>query len=213
MFREAPLIPTPRHKKIGRPMRRKSSVRRLDAELLAVVLAVVAVGILATAMSAQERPNFTGAWTVSEQQAAPATESDGSTVSLGSGWGDSFVLVQDSGVLTVERVLYRPRDYQPTLKLRYSLDGSESQNVFVMGRGMQVQDSIARWEGDTLVITMVHPLPEVGEGQPVGCEVTQTLSLEPPQQAVGESSLLIETTRCGVLGGLPSTTRTVYSRN
>jgi len=116
-------------------------------------------------------------------------------------------------MLTVERVLYRPRDYQPTLKLRYALDGSESRNTFLMGRGLQVQVSTAAWDTDELVITMVHTVPDVEEGKTVRCEVTQTLSLQPPQQAVGESTLVIETTRCGVLGGLPSTTETVYKRN
>jgi hypothetical protein len=121
--------------------------------------------------------------------------------------------MQDSAVLTVERVLYRPRDYQPTLKLRYVLDGSESRNTFMMGRGMQVQESTARWEGESLVITMVHTVPDAEAGRTVRCEVTQTLSLEPPQQAVAEPSLIIETRRCGVLGGLPSTTRTVHNRH
>ena len=207
------MIPTPRHKKIGRPMRRDTRSRRTSAGRLAVVLAVIAAGILATAMAARERPNFTGAWTVSEQPAAPGSESDGSTVSLGSGWGDSFVLVQDSGMLTVERVLYRPRDYQPTLKLRYALDGSESRNTLLMGRGMQVQVSTTAWEGAKLVITMVHTVADVEDGEAVECEVTQALSLQSPQQAVGESSLVVETKRCGVLGGLPTTTRTVYERN
>ena len=173
-----------------------------------------AVGILATGISAaQEKPNFTGAWTVSEAQAGPAAGGDGPSVTLGSGWGESFTLMQDSSMLTVERVLYRPRDYQPTLKLRYALDGSESRNTFLMGRGMQVQVSTTAWEGDKLVITMVHTVAEAQDGETVECEVTQTLSLQPPPQAVGESTLVIETTRCGVVGGLPSTTETVYQRN
>jgi hypothetical protein len=178
-----------------------------------VVLAVVAVGILATiGLSAQEKPNFTGNWKVPELPAAPGAEGDGPRVSLGSGWGESFTLIQDSDVLTVERVLYRPRDYQPTMKLRYALDGSESRNTLMMGRGLQVQESTASWESDKLVITTVHTVTDVEERRTVRCEVTQSLSLQPPRQAVGESSLVIETRRCGVLGGLPSTTRTVYDR-
>lgn len=212
MFRGARLIPTLRRGAIGRPMRRHKPSRTVSTRRLTVVLAVFAAGILATGMSAQEKPYFTGAWTVSELPAAPAAGGDGPRVSLGSGWGESFTLLQDSNMLTVERVLYRPRDYQPTMKLRYALDGSESRNTFMMGRGMQVQVSTAAWESDKLVITMVHTVPDVEVGRTVRCEVTQTLSLEPPRQAVGESSLVIETRRCGVLGGLPSTTRTVYDR-
>jgi hypothetical protein len=179
---------------------------------LRVALAALAIGVLATGISAQEKPSFAGAWTVSELAAGQAGGDDGAVPSLGSGWGETFTLLQDSRMLTVERVLYRPRDYQPTLKLRYALDGSESRNTFLMGHGLQVQVSIARWEGDKLVITMVHTVPDVGNEQPVECEVTQILSLQPPRQAVGEASLVIETRRCGVFGGLPSTTRTIYDR-
>jgi hypothetical protein len=133
--------------------------------------------------------------------------------SLGNGWGERFNLIQDTNMLTVERVLYRPRDFQPTFKLRYSLDGSEMRNTILMGRGMQVQVSTAAWQDDKLVITTVHTVPDIEDGRTVTCEVTQTLSLQPPAQAAGEPSLVVETTRCGVLGGLPSTTRVVYTRN
>jgi hypothetical protein len=109
--------------------------------------------------------------------------------------------------------LYRPRDYQPTLKFRYVLDGSESRNTIVMGRGLQVQRSTASWENGKLIITMLYDVLDAGSTDPITCEVTQTLSLQKPRQAVGEVSLVIETTRCGILGGLPSTTRTVYTKN
>lgn len=171
-----------------------------------LALAAFAVGILAAGMSAQERPDLSGAWTA----AAPGAEP---SASLGSGWGDSFTLLQDSNTLTVERDFYRPRDSQPTLKFRYALDGSESRNTILMGRGMQVQVSTAAWEGDKLVITTVHTVPDVEDGRIVMCEVTQTLSLQPPEMAAWSPSLVVETTRCGVLGGAPSTTRTVYVRS
>ena len=112
----------------------------------------------------------------------------------------------------VERIFFVPREIQPPIRYRYALDGSESRNLILMGRGIQVQESTARWEGDELVITVIHAVPDLEDGQAVECEVMQTLSLQPPQQAVGESSLVIETERCGVLGGIPSTTRTVYDR-
>ena len=177
----------------------------------ALVLSVFAAAVLATGVSAQGRPNFSGAW--SGPPPGPPASSGGPIASLGNGWGESFTLIQDPNMLTVERVLYRPRDYQPTLKFRYALDGSESRNTILMGRGMQVQASTVAWEQDTLVITMLYDVPDADEGRTVTCEVTQSLSLNKPQQAVGESSLVIETTRCGVLGGLSSTTRTVYTKN
>lgn len=172
------------------------------------VLVVLAVACLAHGMSAQERPNFSGAW--SGPPPGPPARSGGPQASLGNGWGANFTIVQEPNRLTVERVLYRPRDAQPLLKFHYTLDGSESQNTILMGRGMQVQTSTAAWEDDKLIITMLY---DVTEGdRAVACEVKQALTLQHPRQAAGEASLVIETTRCGVLGGLPSTTRTVYTK-
>ena len=212
MFRGALLIPTLRRSSTGRSMRRDDFSRRWSTRRSTVVLTVFAAGFLASGMSAQEKRDFSGAWTVSELPAGQADGGDGPRVSLGNGWGESFTLMQDSNMLMVERVLYRPRDYQPILKLRFALDGSKSRNTFMMGRGMQVQESTAKWAGDELVITMVHAVPDLEEGRTVRCEVTQILSLQPPRQAVEEPSLVIETRRCGILGGLPSVTRTVFQR-
>lgn len=175
-----------------------------------VVLVVFAAAIVATGVSAQERPNFSGAW--SAPPSGPPASSGGPLASLGNGWGERFTLIQDSNRLTVEHVLYKPRDGQPTLKFRYALDGSESRNTILMGRGIQVQRATAAWKGDHLVITMVYDVPEADAGRSVRCDVTQALSLQTPQEAAGEVSLVIETTRCGVLGGLPTTTRTAYTK-
>ena len=186
---------------------------RFGTRKTTIVLTLCAAGILASGMSAQEYPNFTGTWTVAGVPAGISAGGEGPQAPLGSGWGDSFTLIHDPATLTVERVLYRPRDYQPTMRLRYALDGAESRNTLMMGRGMQVQVATAAWESDKLVITMVQDVPDVEERGTVTCKVRQILSLEPPRQAVGEPSLVVETSRCGVLGGLPSTTRTVYDRN
>lgn len=176
-----------------------------------VVLAVLALCVFVAGLSAQQRPNFSGAW--SGPPPGPPAQSGGPQASLGNGWGDQFTIVQHSDTMTIERVIYRPRDYQPTLKFRYALDGSESRNTIVMGRGMQEQRSTTAWENDKLIITMVYAVPDAAGGGAVTCEVKQTLELEPPRQAVGEASLVIETNRCGVLGGTPSSTRTVYTKN
>ena len=175
-----------------------------------VVLVAFAAGIFVTQARAQTRPDFTGAWTVA---APPTGPRGGSSASLGSGWGDSITLAQHGDTLTVERAFYRRADMQPTMKFRYSLGGSETRNTVLLGRGMQVQISTTAWEDDKLVITTVHTEPDAGDGQTVTCEVTQTLSLLPPRLAAWPPSLVVETERCGVLGGPPSTTRTVYSRN
>jgi hypothetical protein len=172
-----------------------------------VALAAFTAAILAAGTSAQEKPSFSGAWTT------VVDTSTGPKVSLGSGWGDRFTLLQDSSTLTVERVFYLPRDYQPLLKLRFSLDGSETRDTLLMGRGIQVLVSTAAWEGDKLLITTVHTVRDMPEGQTATCDVTRTLSLQPPQMPAWSPSLVVETRRCGFLGGPPSTTRTVYTRN
>lgn len=175
-----------------------------------VALAVLACCLLGGAVSAQDKPNFSGAW--SGPPPGPPAQSGGPQASPGNGWGDQFTILQYSDTLTVEQLIYRPRDYQPTLQFRYALDGSESQNTIVMGRGLRVQRTTAMWQGESLVLTMSYDVTEAEAGEAVTCDVTQVLSLQKPSQAVGDASLVIETTRCGVLGGIPSTTRTVYTK-
>ena len=77
----------------------------------------------------------------------------------------------------------------------------------MLGNGVQEQFSPAAWSGATLVITTVHVMPNPsGAGGSLRVEVTQRLSLESPTR------LIAETTRAGVLGGPPSTTRSVYTK-
>ncbi len=96
---------------------------------------------------------------------------------------------------------------QPPLKFVYALDGTETKNSVMMGRGIQVQTSRTAWEGDKLVILTTHSFDNPSNGQPLKVEVKQTLALTSPTTRV------VETTRSGVLGGPPSTTRTVYQKN
>ncbi len=176
-----------------------------------VVLAASAMSVLAGDSAAQERPDFSGAWTVVTTPTGPGA--GGSSASLGSGWGDAFIVVQHADTLMIGRAFFARADLQPTMKFRYALDGSETRNTVLMGRGMQVQVSTTAWVGDDLVITTVHTEPDFRDGQSVTCEVKQTLSLQPPRLAAWPPSLVVETARCGALGGPPSTTRTVYTRN
>lgn len=137
---------------------------------------------------------------------APAT--------LGSGWGKQFTITQLDQGLTVERVFFTRGDMQPALKYRYSLKGSETENTILMGRGYQDQVSKTAWDGDKLVLKTLYESQYPVDGQKVNCEVTQILSLLIDETAPDSPpSLVVETTRGGVLGGPPSTTRTVYSKN
>ena len=129
--------------------------------------------------------------------------------------GGDFTIEQDEDTLTLTRVFFSRADLQPPLKFRFALDGSETRNVVLMGRGMQEQVSTAAWEGDRLVITTVHDVAEDVGGERIVSEVVRTLSLRPPSagRAAWPPSLVVETSRSGVLGGPPSTTTTVYTRN
>jgi hypothetical protein len=114
--------------------------------------------------------------------------------------------------LTLERVFFSRGDLQPRLKFLYSLDGSETRNAVMMGRGLQEQVSRTSWEGDKLVITTVYSFVNPEDGRPETQEVTQTLSLQSSRSPARPPSLVVETTRSGVLGGPSSSTRTVYTK-
>ena len=93
---------------------------------------------------------------------------------------------------------------QPPLKFVYALDGSETKNTIMMGRGMQEQTARTSWDSNKLVITTLYAFPDPADGKKITAEVVRTLSLETP------TSLVIETVWGGVLGGPATTTRTVY---
>ena len=103
-------------------------------------------------------------------------------------------------------VFFAPGDLQPPLKFAYALDGSETKNSVMMGRGIQTQVSHTRWDGDRLVITTTHSFVDPGSGKTMTMDVTQTLSLESP------ASLVVDVTRAGVLGGEPTTTKAKYRK-
>jgi len=188
---------------------------------MANVLSVAAVVLFAASAMAQTRPDFSGRWT--SEPAATATGggaqadaregavdrggSGGRSGDMGSGWGSNITITQDAGRLTVEYMFFARGDMQPPLNFVYALDGSETKNSVMMGRGIQTQTSKTAWEGDKLVITTAHTFTHPETGQQMTSEVKQTLSLESP------TSLIVETTRSGVLGGPPSTTRTVYRKS
>lgn len=165
--------------------------------LLAVA---VAVAVATSNGAAQARPDFSGRWTV-EQPAA------GEPANMGSGWGTPITLTQDARQLTLEYAFFTRGDMQPPLKFVYALDGSETRNSVMMGRGIQVQRSKAAWDGQTLVITTVHPFIDPATGKSASVDVVQKISLAHPD------TLIVETTRGPVLGGPPSTTRVTYRRN
>ena len=125
---------------------------------------------------------------------------------MGSGWGSPITITQDAARLSVQYAFFGRGDMQPPLKFDYALDGSETTNSVMMGRGIQKQASKAAWDGNKLVLTTVHTMVSPDTGKPIPVEVKQILSLESP------TALAVETIRSGVMGGPATTTKTVYRK-
>jgi hypothetical protein len=190
------------------------------------IVGAVAAASLTAAGSAQSKPSFAGRWTTDPDPAAAAAPAagggrageatggqraagpgrSGGRGDMGSGWGSTITITQDAAKLTVEYAFFGRGDMQPPLTFVYALDGSETRNSVMMGRGIQGQTSKTAWDGDKLVITTIHPFIDPDSGKTVGAEVKQVLSLESP------ASLVVETTRAPALGGTSGTTRTVYRK-
>jgi hypothetical protein len=172
--------------------------------------AILAAGCLAANLAAQAPADFSGRWKVETKAETPVTSTAPGVPAprgdMGSGWGSTIAITQNATQLVVETILYSNYDLQQQPRFVYALDGSETRNTMTMGRGSQPIASRARWDGSSLRITTVHTLTDPSSGKPLTMDVTQTLSLSSP------TTLVVEATRSGVLGGQPSTTRTVYTK-
>jgi len=200
---------------------------------LAFVTAAAAAGFIATGVDAQARPDFSGRWTTDPDPEAAAAEGrsaapgaragrgggggggraagrggrrGGGAGDMGSGWGSTISIAQESNRLSIGYTFFARGDLQPPLRFDYALDGSATTNSVMMGRGIQEQTSTAGWDGNRLVIRTLQPFTNPATGEELTVEVTRTLSLESP------TSLVVETTRAGVLGGEASTVRTTYRK-
>lgn len=159
-------------------------------------------------------PNFSGSWSTAVLETrSPLGRNDTDPIpDLGSGWGDKITIVHNGKNLDVERVEFVPRELQPIIRLRYALDGSQTSNAVNMGRTTKAPVSTTSWEGNRLVITTQYPFQNPDDGKWMSQKVTQTLWLSNATAPPWEPVLIVETNREAVLNGLPSTTRTVYTR-
>jgi hypothetical protein len=173
------------------------------------LVAAMAVWMSTASAAPQRVPDFSGRWTTDAEPgralpppvgAQPIARGD-----MGSGWGSTITITQQTQ-LVVEYTFFGRGDMQPPLKFVYALDGSETKNTVMMGRGIEVQVSRTAWEGHALVITTTHTLTDPVSGKLLTVDVKRRLTLESP------TSLVVEVTRDGVLGGKPSTTRTTYRK-
>ncbi len=183
---------------------------------LTLLLLPLATTVFAAAGAAQ-RPDFSGVWIAAVERPTGAAAGDPRAPSggvgarfnigdMGSGWGSPLTIAQHASRLTVEYPFFTAYDLQPPLAFNYALDGAETRNVVMMGHASQEQRSKAAWTGNALVITTFHSFTNPRDGKPAVVEVRQALTLDSP------ASLLIETTRGGVLGGSSTTTKSVYTR-
>jgi hypothetical protein len=185
-------------------------------------LMVAALGTVVTlrfttvliAFAAMQSPvDFSGHWTLEPPQialtpAVPGTPAAaGAPGDLGSGWGTVLTITQDATRLSVEYPIFSRYDLQPPVTFTYPLDGSLGRNAVMMGRGEQIESSRARWDGQTLVVTTTVQIDARDAGKPLTAELTRRLWLESP------TTLIIEATHSGILGGPGSTTRSIYRKD
>ena len=174
--------------------------------------ALCLTGVLLATISAQPPADFSGRWTldapaIASTPAVPGTPAAAAAPGdMGSGWGSTIAITQDATRLSVEYTVFSRYDLQPPLKFTYPLDGSVGRNAVMMGRGQQVESSRAQWIGQTLIIVTTFEIADRAVGQPFTAELTRKLWLE------SETTLIVEATRAGVLGGPESTTRSVYRK-
>jgi hypothetical protein len=167
-----------------------------------------ALVLLALTVSPQQT-DFSGNWAVEappQPVGGRAGRAPGTPADLGSGWGSTLTIAQTADTLSVEYVFFATYDLQPPLKFTFALDGRETLNTVMMGRGFQEEESTTKWEGQALVITTRYAFDDPATGKPASFDVTRRLSLESPD------TLIVETGRAGALGGPPSSTRVVYKR-
>ncbi len=171
-------------------------------------------GALGPRSEALPNPNFSGAWSTAVLSAAPPTgrAAPMPVASLGSGWGDQISVTHSSKLLEIERSFFVPREIQPLVRYRFALDGSETENPINMGRSAPAPISTTKWEGNRLVITTKYLFQNPKTGEWLQQKLVQTMWLQAATRTPFEPSLVVETTRSGVLGGPSSTNRTVYSR-
>jgi hypothetical protein len=164
---------------------------------------------------AATKPDFSGRWADvapppgqqgPARQGAPGRAGGAAPVSIGSGWLTPFTITQTATQLTVEYMFFGRGDMQPPLRHVFALDGSETQNTMMMGRGQQVQVTTAAWDGDKLVLKTVHTLTDPTSGKPITMRVTQILTLESP------TTLVVEVASDGVMGGKPTSSKWTYQK-
>ena len=169
---------------------------------------------LGTRSVAMANPDFTGTWSTAILHRVSVINRVDEPLSptLGSGWGNQISIQHTPNQLEIERVVFIPREIQQLERYRFALDGSTSENNILMGRTGKPIVSTSTWKDNRLIINSLYPFQDSKSGKWLSSKVTQTLWLEAPSGTPWEATLIVETTREGLWGKLPSTNRTVYTK-
>jgi hypothetical protein len=182
------------------------------SEVIATSLVTILVTVLSQLGTSQPPVDFTGRWTLDMPAIATTPAVPGKPAvaaapgDLGSGWGSTIDIAQDAKRLTVEYQVFSRYDLQPPLTFIYPLDGSEGRNTVMLGRGEQTELSRTEWDGSKLIIVTTVRVNDPAARTPFTFELRRTLWLESP------TTMVVEVTRAGVLGGSSSTTRSIYRK-
>lgn len=152
---------------------------------------------------AQERPDLSGSWVLSESTGGMGARAMAGPPGEGRPQGIMMVrggLGREVSISQTDRTIVIVQS-TPRGEMRntYNLDGSPSRNTLTFGDRQTEIVSTASWDGDSLVI--VTPTPMGGAG-----ETRMTLSLDP------SGDLVVETLRPGTAADAEPV-RAVYSRS
>lgn len=152
-----------------------------------ITLAVVAILVSAATAAQAQTPNFAGKWALVPDPAAQGP---------GGGLGQSAVIKQDAGTMTITRTTQMGE-----VTTVYKLDGSESKNTLTFQGNPIEQLSKTKWEGGTLHVATTMNF----DGNAVN--VTMAMSLDP------SGNLVVVSTRPDFQGGgSPVTTKATYKK-
>jgi hypothetical protein len=157
----------------------------------ALMVGALSLVVAAAPAMAQDKPDFSGTWTLVIDPNAPAPTGRGG----GGGLGQGATITQDAQTLTITRTMQGGE-----MKLVYNLDGSDSKNM-MMGRGGQTEQiSKVSWDGNKLVVTTTFTMRDNTVTR------TQTFMLDASGQ------LVVSTTSPGRGGGEPMTLTQTYKK-
>jgi hypothetical protein len=159
-----------------------------------IAVAVLAVSTLAFA---QAKPDFSGTWTLdpeASQMGAPGGGGGGRQGAAGRGggmMGGPMTVKHTGDTLVVERM-----QGENKVAMTYKLDGSQSKNTVAGRGGTQEQVSVAKWDGNKVVITRTQQMADQS------VEITETWAMEGGNLTIARTG-----------GGRGGATKQVYKKS